>query len=99
MSAGQPEDTSTSVAPDGKLRDDPTATQVVGVVHETPESTSLVPARFGVAASCHDVPFHVIAIVTLGESFRLFADWPTAVHAAAAVQETPARLSVTELDG
>jgi hypothetical protein len=69
------------------LKDEPTATQVVGVVQETSLSASLVPARFGVAASCHDVPFHVMASVVLGESFRFVADSPTAVHAVAAVQE------------
>ena len=69
------------------------------MVQETPESTSLVPARFGVAASCHDVPFHVMAIVVLGKAFRFVADSPTAVHAAAAVQETLARLPVTDLGG
>jgi hypothetical protein len=41
-------------------------------MQETPESASLVP-RFGVAASFHDVPFHVMASVPLGKSLRLDA--------------------------
>ena len=76
----------------------PTATQVVGEVQETLLSPP-PPAGSVVAASRHNVPFHVIAIGAVGLSLGFVAELPTAVHAAAAVQETPTSSSVTAVAG
>ena len=77
------------------LAEDPTATQAVGLVQETADSWLLRPAGLGVAARCHDVPFHVRASVNIGMLDSFLDDSPTAVHAAAAVQETPLRALAT----
>jgi hypothetical protein len=81
------------------VAEDPTATQVVALVQETADSWLLRPAGLGVAARRHDVPFHVRASVNIGMLDSFFDDSPTAVHAAAAVQETPRRFSLPVPEG
>ncbi len=73
---------STRAVVSGAIPDEPTATQLVGLTHETPKSVVCGP-KFGLGVTDHVVPFHFSTKDPVGEVK------PTATQLVGLTHETP----------